>query len=109
MKLNRQMILSTDSVTDVKVTKIKNKYHARLFVNGILSDEMACSLRSDIGWICREMMRWCDKLGAGNAHTTSARRRHNEDASPRGKVYYYNEIQNNIQKHKAKNNGKLSS
>lgn len=102
MKRNRQMILSTELETDIKVTRINNRYHARLFVNGIFSDEMACELRSDIGWICREMMRWCDKLGAGNNHTDSARRRHNKDSAPRGKVLYYGEIQNNIEKHKAK-------
>jgi hypothetical protein len=96
------MILSTESNTDIKVTKIKNRWHARLFVNGILSDEMACELRSDIGWICREMMRWCDKMGAGSRHTTSARLRHNEDGGPRGKVLYYGDIVNNKAKHKAK-------
>ena len=98
------MLLSEESETDIKVTKIKNRYHARLFVNGKLSDEMACELRSDIGWICREMMRWCDKLGAGNKHTDSARRRHNKDSAPRGKILYYNEIQNSIAKNKAKKN-----
>jgi len=102
MKRSRQMLLSTESSTDIKVTKIKNRWHARLFVNGKFSDEMACELRSDIGWICREMMRWCDKLGAGNKHTSSARTRHNKDDAPRGKVLYYGEIQNNIAKHKAK-------
>lgn len=102
MKRNRQMILMHESSTDIKVTKIKNRWHARLFVNGIFSDEMACYLRSDIGWICREMMRWCDKLGAGNKHTNSARTRHNTDGAPRGKVMYYNEIQRSIEKNKAK-------
>jgi len=72
-----------DSVYTIKVTRIKD-WHARLFLNGLLVDEMSCKLRSDIGWICREMMRWADKMG-GDSHTSSARRRQGQAV---GKVKY---------------------
>lgn len=82
-----------ESVTEVKVQKINNNYHARLFVDGKLYDEMACKERQDIGWICREMMRWADKDIVTNAHTSSARTRHNHDANPIGKIYYRTALQ----------------
>ncbi len=69
----------------VKVTTIKGKHHARLFVDGKFFDEMSCELREDIGWICREMLRWYDKSG-GNRFSHAARKRHNK---PRvGNVWY---------------------
>lgn len=73
---------------NIKITKIKNKWHARLLINSKVLDEMACEQKSDIGWICREMMRWADKCSNSNTHTHSARIRHNEDNTPVGKVWY---------------------
>ncbi len=61
--------------TEIKVTRINNNYHARLFVNDVLYDEMACNNQMDIGYICREMLRWADKMGICNEHTASARTR----------------------------------
>lgn len=72
--------------TDVKVTRINNNWHSRLFVDGLLVDEMSCKLRVDIGWCCRTMMRWADKTGRGNAHTSSAR--HRNVGGPVGQVKY---------------------
>lgn len=72
--------------TQIKVTRIKNNWHARLFVDGLLVDEMSCKLRLDIGWCCRTMMRWADKMGRCNAHTSSARRRNT--GGPVGQVKY---------------------
>ena len=65
---------------DIKVTRIGKFWHARLFLNGKLYDEMACSNRMDLGKICRIMLRWLDKTGGGNKWTASARRRLNEDS-----------------------------
>lgn len=65
---------------DIKVTRIGKYWHARLFLNGKLYDEMACSNRMDLGKICRIMLRWLDKTGGGNKWTASARRRLNEDS-----------------------------
>ena len=72
--------------TDIRVTRIKNDWHSRLFVDGLLVDEMSCKLKEDIGWCCRTMLRWADKMGRCNAHTESARRR--LTSGPVGKVKY---------------------
>jgi hypothetical protein len=69
-----------------KITKINNKFHARLFDDtGKLIDEMACELKADIGIICREMLRWYDK-GGGNAHSSFSRSRH--ILNPAGKIWW---------------------
>lgn len=74
----------------IKTTKIKNRWHARLIVDDKIFDEMACSLREDIGWICREMLRWLDKTG-GNEFTSAARKRHITPA--KGNIWYKNQLQ----------------
>ena len=77
---------------DVKVTRINKRWHARLIVNGKVWDEMACSNTLDIGWICREMMRWYSKLGGCSRqaefarHTTRPSRI--RGANPVGRVWY---------------------
>ena len=77
------MLNNTDFT--IIVTKISNKYHARLYQTDNILDEMACSLKEDIGWISREMLRWQDKLGNANHQTHSARIR--QTLPPKGKVY----------------------
>lgn len=77
-----------DRTLQVKVTKIGARWHARLMDGETLRDEMACEHRIDIGYICREMMRWQDK-GGGDQFTHAARRRHNErTGGPLGRVWY---------------------
>jgi len=49
---------------------------------------MACKNRQDIGWICREMMRWADKWFYQDQFTFASRTRHNKDGQPIGKVWY---------------------
>lgn len=73
---------------EVKVTRIKNQYHARLIKDGKVRDEMACILKEDIGYICREMLRWACKLGAPTPFAQAARKRQNENEGPKGKIYY---------------------
>lgn len=72
---------------NIKVTKLNNKYHARLYRDDILISEYACNSKLDIGYMCREMLTWQDKLGNGNAWTMSARIRHNKDNSPVDKIW----------------------
>lgn len=48
---------------EIRVTKIKHRWHSRLIMNGRVCDEMACDNSLDIGWICREMLRWVSKCG----------------------------------------------
>ena len=71
---------------NIKVTKIGKRWHARLINNGVILDEMACALKEDIGWICREMLRWQDKLGNSNDWTSSARKRQTSQSI--GKVWF---------------------
>jgi hypothetical protein len=71
---------------DIKVTKIGKRWHARLIDGNTILDEMACSLKEDIGWICREMLRWQDKMGNSNGWTSSARRRQTPKSA--GKVWF---------------------
>ena len=72
---------------EIKVTRIKNRFHARLYVNGKVFDEMACTEKKDIGFICREMLRWYDKgLGPHSDFASAARSR--QTPRPPGKIWY---------------------
>ena len=71
---------------EIKVTKIDKRWHARLLEDGKILDEMACLAKQDIGWICREMLRWQDKMGNTNAWTSSARKR--QITNPIGKIWF---------------------
>lgn len=72
---------------DTRVTKIGDRWHARLLdTAGNILDEMACNVRQDIGWMCREMMRWQDKGGNGNDQTQHARA--SQTANPVGRVWF---------------------
>lgn len=68
----------------ISITNINRKFHARLYNENILLDEMACDLRCDIGFICREMLRWQDKINP-TKQTTFARNRQTINT---GKIYY---------------------
>ena len=76
------------SELDIQVTKIGNRWHARLVKGDIVLDKMACSERVDISWICREIMRWADKGFDQDQFTAASRERHNEDGQPVGKIWY---------------------
>ena len=77
---------------NIKVTFIKNRGHARLLEGSKILDEMACSTRQDIGWICREMLRWYDKNGGISKWASEARKRQNDTLYPIGKVWTYNQL-----------------
>jgi len=80
-----------NDVYEIKVTKIKNRYFARLFKFGAVISEMSCEYRIDIGYICRQMMRDEDKMG-GNMVTSASRKRLNTNLDnikkPVGKTWY---------------------
>lgn len=63
--------------TEIKVTKINNKYHIRLFVDGSVHEEQACQLKSDIGVVARSMLRWFDKGGGCSMQAHNTRKRMN--------------------------------
>lgn len=71
---------------EVKVTRIGPRWHARMTVNGEVRDEMACELRVDIGWICREMLRWHQKTGGRSLFAAAARKRQSTGA--KGRVWW---------------------
>ena len=70
---------------EIKVTKIKDRWHASLIKDGKVIDEMACALKEDIGWISREMLRWYDKLGGISKFASAAR--HRQTAGSKGQVW----------------------
>ena len=74
----------------IKVTKIGTKYHARLLEGTKVLDEMACRLRIDIGWICREMLRWNSKSGSDSKWADFARK--NQQSNPIGKIWWQNQL-----------------
>ena len=74
---------------DIKVTRIKNRFHARCYLNGNVVDEMACKEKEDIGVICHIMFRWIHKLGIHvSKYTDSARHRQSNQRTPKGKIWY---------------------
>lgn len=77
---------------EVKVTKIRDKWHTRLLKESEVLDEMACENRIDIGWCCREMMRWHDKMG-GMSHFAGASRMR-QLTGAKGRVFYCGELDN---------------
>ncbi len=77
---------------EIKVTRIANRWHARMTVAGEIRDEMACELRVDIGWICREMLRWHQKLGGRSAFASAARKRQTVSGA-KGKIWWRKDIQ----------------
>lgn len=87
---NLNILYEGGIMLNIKVTKICNKWHARLLDDGKVLDEMACASRLDIGWICREMLRWYDKAGNVSKWAASARKKH--VAMPVCKVWYKNQL-----------------
>ena len=77
---------------EVTVTQIAGRYYARLYkARGKFPiDEMACRRKSDVGWICREMLRQYSKLGGISRHAESARRR--QRGKPAGRVWRKEDI-----------------
>ncbi len=73
----------------IRVTRIGTRWHARLLWKGQILDEMSCELQCDIGWMCREMLRWYCKLGGGDsAYADAARTRQMTATPPQGGVLH---------------------
>jgi len=75
---------------EIKITKLKNRFHARLILHGKILDEMACQMKVDIGHICREMLRWQDKCGNSTPQTRAARKR--QTGKHYGRIWYRNSL-----------------
>ena len=79
-------------IFETKVTKIKNRWHARLIhADGSIIDEMACDTRENIGYICYVMLRWADKMGWNSPMAHAARHRKHMTQS-NGKIWYRNQL-----------------
>jgi hypothetical protein len=76
---------------EIKVTHINNRYHVRLYHGTDILDEMACVDQRDIGYICREMLRWYAKLGGNSAHASAAR--HRQTQAPCGRIWLRRELE----------------
>ena len=77
------------SEPEIKVTKIKNRYHARLIYEQNIIDEMACQEKQDIGFICKQLMRWFDKsLFEHSKYASACRSRESSNNQPLGKIWY---------------------
>jgi len=68
-------------VLSVSVVRINKRYHARLFVNGELLSEWACQYKCDVGYICRQLLRWYDKTGGKSEYAKASRARGNKDTN----------------------------
>ena len=81
-------------IFDIKVTKIKNRWHARLIriEDKKVIDEMACNNREDIRFICYTMLRWADKMGWNSPMAHAARERQKVNQQPKGKIWYQNKL-----------------
>ena len=90
MSETKNATLRTDGDLCVSVTRMGSRWIGKLTVKGKIFDRMACALKRDIGWMCREMLRWYDKLGGTSEWAKSARRR--QTISPVGKVWYRKDL-----------------
>lgn len=80
------MSTRTDGDLTLDVKRIGKRWSAVLRFKGVVHDRMACENKVDIGWMCREMLRWHIKLGGSSRWASAARRR--QQAGPIGRVWY---------------------
>jgi hypothetical protein len=62
---------------EVTVRNINGNYHCRVLVNGELNQEAVCYTKRDIGYTCRNLLRWEDKCGNISEFASASRRRLN--------------------------------
>lgn len=64
---------------EVVVRRIGNGYNIRVFTNGELNQEARCMDKRDIGYTCRNLLRWEDKCGNISQFASAARERLNRN------------------------------
>ena len=74
--------------TSIKVTKIKNRWHARLSFNGAVISEMACTARQDIGFICGQLLRSFSKEASTVSGMAEASRDRQKNQTPVDKIWW---------------------
>ncbi len=80
-----------------KTTFINKKFYVRLLENDLVINEMACRLKIDVGYCCKFMLRWYDKLGGSSKLANASRHRftkgiHKYSAVPYGKIWYEKDL-----------------
>lgn len=75
--IRMQRTLVGECVHEVSVRNINNRYHVRVFLNGVVNQEAVCNSKADVGWTARSLLRWEDKCGNISDFAMSARERHN--------------------------------
>jgi hypothetical protein len=72
----KQMMVEGEVKHEIKVTHLgKGLYGCRCYLNGILNQESEPVPKSMIGEVCRDMLRWEDKMGNYSPYATRARER----------------------------------
>jgi hypothetical protein len=74
-----QRCIVGDVEHEVTVRNINGNYHCRVFVNGELNQEAVCYNKRDIGYTCRNLLRWEDKCGNISEFASAARERLNKE------------------------------
>lgn len=85
MKLEQQDL-------EIKVTRIADRWHARVFSGDMVLDEMACKEKRDIGYICRELLAFQGRLGWNTPRVEAARRSPKRNTPPAGKIWHRPEL-----------------
>jgi len=70
-----QRVCMGEVTHEVKVNRIGNVYHCQVFTNGVLNQEAIAKNQSEIGFVCKDLLRWEDKCGNISNFASSARRR----------------------------------
>lgn len=71
--LRIQHVLLGEVKHEVTVRKINNRYHCRIFTNGVLNQEAVCSTKNHIGYTCRSLLRTEYKCGNISNYADRAR------------------------------------
>jgi hypothetical protein len=74
-----QRIYFGDVTHEVKVNRIGNVYHCQVYTNGLLNQEAIAENQSEIGYVCKSLLRWEDKCGNISAFANAARERLNKE------------------------------
>lgn len=64
---------------EVTVRNINGNYHCRVLVNGEVNQEAVCYRKRDIGYTCRNLLRWEDKCGNISEFARASRERLNSE------------------------------
>ena len=73
-------VMVDQTLYSTKVTRIKQKFHCRIFYSGVFVVEGIAETRIDIGPTFRDLFRTLDKLG-GDKFTSAVRKRKYEEGN----------------------------